>query len=61
VLAQKHFAAEPLTAVPGAISALTHSVIGSGLATLWRQTGRSPADETEQQPADDHSTPSTRS
>jgi hypothetical protein len=36
-------------------------VIGSGLATLWRQTGRSPADETEQQPADDHSTPSTRS
>ena len=37
VLAQKHFAAEPLTAVPGAISALTHSVIGSGLATWWRQ------------------------
>jgi BASS family bile acid:Na+ symporter len=36
VLAQKHFAAEPLTAVPGAISALTHSVIGSMLAAWWR-------------------------
>lgn len=36
VLAQKHFASEPLTAVPGAISALTHSVIGSMLAAWWR-------------------------
>jgi BASS family bile acid:Na+ symporter len=39
VLAQKHFAAEPLTAVPGAISALVHSVIGSLLAAWWRWTG----------------------
>jgi BASS family bile acid:Na+ symporter len=37
VLAQRHFASEPLTAVPGAISALMHSVIGSGLAAWWRQ------------------------
>jgi BASS family bile acid:Na+ symporter len=36
VLAQKHFASEPLTAVPGALSALTHSVIGSLLAAWWR-------------------------
>ena len=36
VLAQKHFAAEPLTAVPGAISALAHSVISSLLAAWWR-------------------------
>jgi BASS family bile acid:Na+ symporter len=38
VLAQKHFASEPLTAVPGAISALVHSVIGSLLAAWWRWT-----------------------
>jgi BASS family bile acid:Na+ symporter len=37
VLAQQHFAAEPLTAVPGAISALVHSVLGSILAAWWRQ------------------------
>jgi BASS family bile acid:Na+ symporter len=37
VLAQRHFAAEPLTAVPGAISALVHSVLGSLLAAWWRQ------------------------
>ncbi len=36
VLARKHFAAEPLTAVPGAISALVHSVLGSLLAAAWR-------------------------
>jgi BASS family bile acid:Na+ symporter len=41
VLAQKHFAAEPLTAVPGAISALAHSVIGSILAAWWRWRGNS--------------------
>lgn len=35
VLAGKHFA-NPLTAVPGAISAVTHSIIGSGLAYVWR-------------------------
>jgi bile acid:Na+ symporter, BASS family len=37
VLAQRHFAAEPLTAVPGAISALVHSVLGSILAAWWRK------------------------
>ena len=39
VLAQKHFPAEPLTAVPCAISSVTHSVIGSLLAGWWRLTG----------------------
>jgi len=36
VLAQKHFPAEPLTAVPCAISSVVHSVLGSGLAAWWR-------------------------
>ncbi len=36
VLAQRHFPTEPLTAVPCAISAVTHSVLGSLLAGLWR-------------------------
>lgn len=36
VLAQQHFPAEPLTAVPCAISSVTHSVIGSLLAGWWR-------------------------
>ncbi len=36
VLAKRNFASEPLTAVPGAISALVHSVLGSLLAGLWR-------------------------
>ena len=44
VLARKHFAAEPLTAVPGAISALVHSVLGSALAGWWRLR-RDPTDE----------------
>ena len=35
-LATKHFAANPLTAVPCAISAVMHSVIGSALAGIWR-------------------------
>ena len=35
VLAQAHFAS-PLTAIPGAISAFTHSVIGSICAAIWR-------------------------
>jgi BASS family bile acid:Na+ symporter len=38
VLAQKHFPAEPLTAVPCAISSVVHSVIGSLLAGWWRRT-----------------------
>ncbi len=36
VLATKHFPAEPLTAVPCAISSVIHSVIGSMLAGWWR-------------------------
>lgn len=40
VLAKLHFA-DPQTAVPAAISATFHSVIGSALAGWWR--GRSPA------------------
>lgn len=36
VLANRHFG-NPLTAVPGAISAVTHSVIGSILAAVWRR------------------------
>ena len=39
VLANQHFA-NPLTAVPGAISAVTHSVIGSIFAALWRRASR---------------------
>ena len=37
VLARRHFPAEPLAAVPGAISAVVHSVIGSLLAAVWRR------------------------
>lgn len=36
VLAQRHFA-DPLTALPAALSATFHSVIGSALAALWRR------------------------
>jgi BASS family bile acid:Na+ symporter len=39
VLAQRHFPAEPLTAVPCAISSVVHSVIGSLLAAWWRLRG----------------------
>ena len=39
VLAQKHFPAEPLTAVPSAISSVAHSVIGSLLAGWYRWRG----------------------
>ena len=35
VLARLHFA-NPLTALPGALSAIVHCVIGSGLAAVWR-------------------------
>lgn len=37
VLAKTHFAANPLTAVPAAISSVTHSLIGSILAAVWRR------------------------
>ena len=39
VLAQKHFPAEPLAAVPCAISSVVHSVLGSLLAAWWRRRG----------------------
>ena len=39
VLAQKHFPAEPLAAVPCAISSVVHSLIGSLLAAWWRRRG----------------------
>jgi BASS family bile acid:Na+ symporter len=35
VLARKHFA-DPLTAVPSALSSVMHSVLGSILAAIWR-------------------------
>ncbi len=38
VLARQHFA-DPLTAVPGAISSVVHSVVGSFLAARWRGRG----------------------
>ena len=43
VLAQRHFAAEPLTAVPCAISSVVHSLIGSLLAGWWRVTASASA------------------
>ncbi len=42
VLARRHFA-DPLTAVPGAISAVCHSIIGSVLAGIWRLSADSAA------------------
>jgi len=36
VLARTHFAANPLTAVPSALSSVCHSVLGSLLAGWWR-------------------------
>ena len=41
VLARRHFA-DPLTAVPCAISSVFHSVIGSLLAGYWRLRGNAP-------------------
>lgn len=41
VLAHQHFAS-PLVAVPAALSALTHCVIGAVLATWWRRGGLYP-------------------
>lgn len=36
VLARSHFAANPLVAVPSALSSVVHSLIGSALAVYWR-------------------------
>jgi BASS family bile acid:Na+ symporter len=43
VLANRHFA-DPLTAVPAAISAATHCVIGSVLAGVWRANFAAPSE-----------------
>jgi bile acid:Na+ symporter, BASS family len=37
VLARSGFAASPLTALPGAVSAIVHAVLGSLLASWWRR------------------------
>jgi BASS family bile acid:Na+ symporter len=37
VLAKTRFAAEPLTAVPSALSSVCHSLLGSLLAAWWRR------------------------
>lgn len=37
VLAKTHFAADPLTAVPSALSSVCHSLLGSLLAGWWRR------------------------
>jgi len=37
VLARSHFAANPLVAVPAALSSVVHSLIGSALAVYWRR------------------------
>jgi len=39
VLARTHFAAEPLTAVPAALSSVCHSLLGSLLSGWWRWRG----------------------
>ena len=44
VLAQRHFA-DPLTAVPCAISATFHSIIGSVLAGVWRLRSSTDSDQ----------------
>jgi len=36
VLARSGFAVSPLTALPGAISAVVHALLGSVLASWWR-------------------------
>jgi BASS family bile acid:Na+ symporter len=42
VLARTHFPAEPLTAVPSALSSVCHSLLGSLLAAWWRQRSTEP-------------------
>ncbi|KAG2449723.1 hypothetical protein HYH02_005250 [Chlamydomonas schloesseri] len=48
VLAALHFA-DPLTAAPCAVSACTHSVMGSALAAYWRRTTRDEEQQEQQQ------------
>jgi BASS family bile acid:Na+ symporter len=40
VLARSGGFSSPITALPGAISAVIHCLIGSALAALWRQKSR---------------------
>lgn len=49
VLARTHFAANPLTAVPSALSSVCHSVLGSVLAGWWRLRPDA-SDRTRQRP-----------
>ena len=44
LLATLHFP-DPLTPVPCAISACTHSIVGSGIAAYWRLTDAGAADD----------------
>jgi BASS family bile acid:Na+ symporter len=57
VLAQRHFPAEPLAAVPCAISSVVHSVIGSLLAGWWRLTAANASVPVSQAAAASHSRP----
>ena len=38
-LATKHFAATPMVAVPSAVSAVVHCLVGSALASYWQSSG----------------------
>ena len=37
-LATKHFAANPMVAVPSAVSAVVHCILGSVLSSIWQRT-----------------------
>ena len=39
-LATKHFAATPMVAVPSAVSAVVHCIVGSALASFWQRSGQ---------------------
>ncbi len=56
VLARRHFA-DPLTALPAAISATFHSIIGSVLAGIWRLR---PTGESENRPPERLTRPGTQ-
>ena len=46
VLARSGGFASPLTALPGAISAVVHCLLGSALAALWRRSGHADVSQT---------------
>lgn len=60
VLAQRHFPADPLAAVPCAISSVVHSVIGSILAAVWRLTAATATEPDSPTAAASRSTPADR-